>query len=65
MAEIPALFVQRPIVLRQSKVAMYHPFAESLALTLVDIPMTAILIAVFVIVLYFLTKLTQSASVFL
>ncbi|KAH9927901.1 P-loop containing nucleoside triphosphate hydrolase protein [Epithele typhae] len=36
MAEIPALFAQRPIVHRQSRAAMYHPFVEGLALTLVD-----------------------------
>ena len=65
MAEIPALFAQRPIILRQSKVAMYRPFAESLALTLVDVPMTAITIVVFAIVLYFLVQLEQTVSTFL
>ena len=38
MAEIPALYSQRRIVLRQSRAAMYHPFVESLALTLVEVP---------------------------
>lgn len=28
MAEIPALFGQRPIVHRHQKAAMYHPFVE-------------------------------------
>lgn len=65
MAEIPALFSQRPIILRQSRAAMYHPFAEALALTLVDIPMTAIIILVFAIVLYFLVKLQQDTATFL
>ena len=65
MAEIPALFSQRPIILRQSRAAMYHPFTEALALTLVDIPMTAIIILVFVIVLYFLVKLQQDTATFL
>ncbi|KAJ6624079.1 ABC-2 type transporter-domain-containing protein [Mycena sp. CBHHK59/15] len=40
MAEIPALFAQRPIVLRHQKAALYHPFIEAVALTLVDIPIT-------------------------
>jgi ATP-binding cassette subfamily G (WHITE) protein 2 (SNQ2) len=40
MAEIAALFAQRPIVLRQNKAALYHPFIEAVALTLVDIPIT-------------------------
>ncbi|KAI0930785.1 hypothetical protein AcV7_004877 [Taiwanofungus camphoratus] len=64
MAEIPALFSQRPIVRRHSRAAMYHPFVESLALTLVDAPMTAITIVFFSIILYFLVGLQQSAGQF-
>lgn len=29
MAEIPALFAQRPIVIKHYKAAMYHPFIEA------------------------------------
>jgi ATP-binding cassette, subfamily G (WHITE), member 2, SNQ2 len=65
MAEIPALFTQRPIVLRQFKAAMYHPFAESMALTLVDIPITFVTLSTFCILLYFLVGLQQSAGQFL
>jgi ATP-binding cassette subfamily G (WHITE) protein 2 (SNQ2) len=43
MAEIPALFSQRPIVERHEKSAMYHPFIEALALTVVDLPITFIM----------------------
>lgn len=59
MAEIPALFAQRPIVLRHQKGAMYHPFIEAVALTLVDI------LIVFSAVLYEAVKLQQTASQFL
>lgn len=65
MSEIPALFVQRPIVLRQSRAAMYHPFVDSLALTLVDMPMTGVTLIFFSIVLYFTVGLQQSAGQFL
>ena len=65
MAEIPALFAQRPIVHRQSRAAMYHPFVEGLALTLVDIPITFATMTVFAIVLYFLVGLQQKADKFL
>lgn len=65
MAEIPALFHQRPIVLRQSRTAMYHPFVDSLSLTLVDIPITASILIVFAIVLYFLVDLNRTAGNFL
>lgn len=61
MAEIPALYVQRPIVLRHHRAAMYHPFVEALALTLVDIPITAMSLSIFSIVLYFVAGLQRSA----
>ncbi|KAI0767296.1 pleiotropic drug resistance ABC transporter [Fomes fomentarius] len=64
MAEIPALFAQRPIVQRQARAAMYHPFVEGLALTLVDIPITLITQIVFGILVYFLVGLQQSAGQF-
>ncbi|TBU44086.1 pleiotropic drug resistance ABC transporter [Dichomitus squalens] len=64
MAEIPALFAQRPIVHRQSRAAMYHPFVEGLALTLVDVPITFVTQSVFAIVLYFLVGLQQQADKF-
>lgn len=65
MAEIPALFGQRPIVERHQKSAMYHPFIEAVALTLVDIPITFITIAIFSIMLYFIVGLQRSAGQFL
>ena len=65
MAEIPALFSERPIVLRQSKAAMYHPFVEAVALTLVDVPITFVTLVAFAIELYFLVGLQQTAQQFL
>jgi ATP-binding cassette subfamily G (WHITE) protein 2 (SNQ2) len=65
MAEIPALFAQRPIVLRHHKAAMYYPFIESLAHTVVDIPFTFVIQAVFAVVLYLLVDLQRTASQFL
>ncbi|KAF8624553.1 hypothetical protein AX15_005817 [Amanita polypyramis BW_CC] len=64
MAEIPALYAQRPIVLRHQRAAMYHPFIEALALTLVDIPIAAVTLIVFAIVIYFMVGLQQSAAQF-
>ncbi|KAG5644207.1 hypothetical protein DXG03_008870 [Asterophora parasitica] len=65
MAEIPALFSQRPIVNRHEKAAMYHPFVEAAALTLVDIPITVFTTAIFGIILYFLIGLQRTAAQFL
>ncbi|KZT66729.1 hypothetical protein DAEQUDRAFT_714433 [Daedalea quercina L-15889] len=64
MAEIPALFVQRPIVRRHARAAMYHPFVETFALTLVDVPITAVTLILFSIILYFLVGLQQNAGKF-
>jgi hypothetical protein len=61
MAEIPALYAQRPIVLRHQQAAMYHPFVETLALTLVDIPITVVTLSIFSIVLYFMVGFQLSA----
>jgi hypothetical protein len=65
MSEIPALFSQRPIVERHKKAAMYHPFVEGLAITLVDVPVTFATMVLYTIILYFLVKLQQTAGQFL
>ncbi|KAH9484099.1 Brefeldin A resistance protein [Psilocybe cubensis] len=64
MAEIPALYSQRPIVLRHQKAALYHPFVEALALTLVDVPISLVTSVVFSIILYFMVGLQRTASQF-
>lgn len=64
MAEIAALFAQRPIVLRQSTAALYHPFIEAVALTLVDVPITFVTLLVFSIVMYFIVGLQRTVSQF-
>jgi ATP-binding cassette subfamily G (WHITE) protein 2 (SNQ2) len=61
MSEIPSLYAQRPITRRHKNSALYHPFIEALALTLVDIPITIIILIGFNIVLYFMVGLQQSA----
>ncbi|KIK61032.1 hypothetical protein GYMLUDRAFT_166677 [Collybiopsis luxurians FD-317 M1] len=64
MAELPSLFAQRPIIHRQKQAGMYHPFIESVALTLVDIPITLLNSVVFGILIYFIVGLQTSASQF-
>lgn len=65
MSEIPALFAQRPIVIRHQKAAMYHPMVEALAMTLVDIPITLVTMILFSVILYFVVQLQQTAGQFL
>ena len=64
MAEIPALYSQRPIVNRHQKAAMYHPFIEALALTIVDIPLTFLIQIIFSVVVYFLVCPQKTAQQF-
>ncbi|KAF8497411.1 ABC-2 type transporter-domain-containing protein [Russula emetica] len=64
LSEIPALFNQRAIVVKHAKAAMYHPFVEAAALTLVDVPITFITIMAFSLILYFMVGLQSSASQF-
>lgn len=65
MSEIPSLYSQREIVLRHEKAALYHPFVEALAHTLVDVPITLVIMIVFSVLLYFMIGLQRSAEQFL
>lgn len=44
---------------------MYHPFIESLAYTIVDMPIAFITLVVFSIILYFVVGLQRSAGQYL
>ena len=65
MAEIPTLYAHRPVILRHQKAAMYHPFIEAAAMTLVDIPITLATLTIYCIVLYFLAGLQATGGQFL
>ncbi|KAG6829056.1 hypothetical protein H0H87_012757 [Tephrocybe sp. NHM501043] len=62
MAEITALYAQRPIVHRHKAAALYHPFIEAVALTLVDVPITSVTTLLFGIILYFMVGLQGAAD---
>ncbi|KAF7428110.1 hypothetical protein PC9H_007329 [Pleurotus ostreatus] len=64
LAELSALFQQRPIVSRHQKAALYHPFIEAVALTIVDLPITLLTTGIFSILLYFIVGLQTSAGQF-
>jgi ATP-binding cassette subfamily G (WHITE) protein 2 (SNQ2) len=65
MAEIAVLFQQRPIILRQYKAALYHPFVDAIALTISDLPITIISTAVFTVTIYFIVGLQRTVEQFL
>ncbi|KAL4787431.1 ABC-2 type transporter-domain-containing protein [Aspergillus varians] len=62
--EILTLYAQRPIVEKQARYAMYHPFAESIASMLCDMPYKILNAFTFNIPLYFLTNLRRDAGAF-
>ena len=64
MSEIPSLYAQRPIVHRHNNAALYHPFVEALASTIVDLPITFLSSTIFGVTLYFLVGLQRSADQF-
>ncbi|KAL4895766.1 ABC-2 type transporter-domain-containing protein [Aspergillus ambiguus] len=62
--EILTLYAQRPIVEKQSRYAMYHPFAEAIASMLCDMPYKVGNAIIFNVTLYFMTGLRQTPGAF-
>ncbi|KAI0106740.1 ABC-2 type transporter-domain-containing protein [Daldinia grandis] len=62
--EIFSLYVQRPIVEKQSRYALYHPFAEAVASIICDLPTKLLSAICFNIPLYFMAQLRQEAGSF-
>ncbi|KAJ6016384.1 hypothetical protein N7540_010975 [Penicillium herquei] len=62
--EILTLYAQRPIVEKQSRYAMYHPFAEAIASMLTDMPYKMANSVIFNVTLYFMTNLRRTPEAF-
>ncbi|KAJ5578431.1 ABC multidrug transporter C [Penicillium hispanicum] len=62
--EILTLYAQRPIVEKQARYAMYHPFAEAVASMLCDMPYKLTNAVTFNVTLYFLTNLRRTPGAF-
>ncbi|PYH97939.1 hypothetical protein BO71DRAFT_395761 [Aspergillus ellipticus CBS 707.79] len=62
--EILTLYAQRPIVEKQSRYAMYHPFAEAIASMLCDMPYKIGNAIIFNVTLYFMTHLRRTPGAF-
>jgi pleiotropic drug resistance (PDR) family protein len=62
--EILTLYAQRPIVEKQARYAMYHPFAEAIASMLCDMPYKLTNAITFNVPLYFMTRLRQTPGAF-
>ena len=64
VAEIPALFAQRPIVEKHNQYALYHPASEALAGVISDLPVKIVTSSLFGIIIYFFAGLKTDAGAF-
>ncbi|ODQ63164.1 hypothetical protein NADFUDRAFT_84369 [Nadsonia fulvescens var. elongata DSM 6958] len=64
LAEVSNSFDQRPIIIKQKSYSMYHPSAEAFQLVFSEFPKKFASVALFAIVLYFLTGLKVTAGAF-
>ncbi|KAJ5676892.1 ABC multidrug transporter C [Penicillium maclennaniae] len=62
--EILTLYAQRPIVEKQARYAMYHPFTEAVASMLCDMPYKLLNAVTFNVTLYFMTNLRRTPGAF-
>ncbi|KAJ1310587.1 hypothetical protein OPQ81_007316 [Rhizoctonia solani] len=63
-SELPAMMMGRPILYKQLSYRFYRASALSVAQTITDIPLTAIRILIFSIIIYFMCGLERSAGAF-
>ncbi|QRW26814.1 ABC transporter G family member 11 [Rhizoctonia solani] len=63
-SELPAMMTGRPILYKQLSYRFYRASALSVAQTITDIPLTAIRILIFSIIIYFMCGLQRSAGAF-
>lgn len=64
MSEVTDSFTGRPILTKHKAFALYHPAAFCIAQLTADIPIILLQISSFSVILYFMTGLTMSASIF-
>lgn len=62
--EVYTMWAQRPIVEKHARYALYHPFVESAASMICDLPNKLAATTSFAITLYFMVNLNRSAGAF-
>ena len=62
LPKILALYGQQTMVLWHQKAALYHPFIDALALTLVDVPISIVDVLVLSVILYFMAGLQRTPA---
>ncbi|KIW66263.1 hypothetical protein PV04_08462 [Phialophora macrospora] len=64
LAEMTAAFTSKPILLKHKSFSFYRPAAYAIAQTVVDVPLVAIQVLLFNIIIYWMGGLAASASQF-
>lgn len=64
ITEVPSLFFQKSIVLKHFHSALYFPFIDSLATTIVDLPGSFLILLLFDIIFYFMSNLQRHSANF-
>jgi ABC-type multidrug transport system, ATPase component len=64
LAEVTGAFNTRHILVKQQNYSMYHPSADALANSIINLPVSLIVVVLFVVVLYFLSNLAREAGKF-
>ncbi|KAH8695317.1 ABC-2 type transporter-domain-containing protein [Talaromyces proteolyticus] len=62
--EVLTLYVQRPVVEKHAKYALYHPFSEAAASMICDLPCKIISTVCFNVPVYFMSDLRREAGAF-
>jgi len=61
---LKAAFVSRPILLKHKSFSFYRPSAFAIAQVVVDLPLVAVQVTIFDVVVYFMSNLQRTASQF-
>ncbi|OKL61154.1 hypothetical protein UA08_03474 [Talaromyces atroroseus] len=64
LAELTATFSSRPILLKHKAFSFYRPSAYALAQVVVDMPLIAVQVTVFDLIVYFMSNLSRTPSQF-
>lgn len=62
--QILTLYIQRPIIEKHNRYALYHPFSEAIASMACDLPTKILSTLAFNIPMYFMAQLRQDAAAF-
>ncbi|KZF21113.1 hypothetical protein L228DRAFT_222166 [Xylona heveae TC161] len=64
LAELTAAFSSRPILMKHKSFSFYRPAAYAIAQVVVDVPLVAVQVFLFDIIVYFMSNLQRTASQF-